>query len=341
MKVLIFGLGSIGQRWARILRDNSKYEVHAFRRRNLNLLIASDLQSVQESSLERPLNVIAHHNEKEIPDDYFDLAIIASPIGIHLADTNICIDKKIPKVLIEKPMFSLNEFQASVKLERIEKAIEKGALEVLVGYQNRYHPFISRLKQILKEGHIGTPQYVRTEYAEYLPSMHPYEDYRSSHMARKEEGGGPILCLSHEIDLAQYLFGPIDLKLVQSSKFGILETDVPDSILLGWKQSDTKLDSNCMSGDIYLDFLARPMRRSFQMSGSDGTIKYDWVKGELQVLSITSGYFEENFSSTERNSLFLSELNYFLTNRQSINRQLLEIRNAKVLADISRDADII
>ena len=38
----------------------------------------------------------------------------------------------------------------------------------------------------------------------YLPHWHPWEDYRSFYMSSVDGGGGALLDISHEIDLAYH-----------------------------------------------------------------------------------------------------------------------------------------
>ena len=70
----------------------------------------------------------------------------------------------------------------------------------------RFHPGIMFLKDLItkKLGNIVNSTFY---FGEYLPSMHKYEDYKKTHMAIHEQGGGAVLSLSHQIDLVYYLLG--------------------------------------------------------------------------------------------------------------------------------------
>jgi predicted dehydrogenase len=335
MKVLIMGLGSIGQRWARLLKDNFDSEIHALRRRNHQITIEEDLQSTRLESPASKFGIIEHFEKAAITSERFDLAIISSPIATHLEDLLTCIEIGIPKVLIEKPMFAIKNHQWRDTIEKITKHIETGKFEILVGFQSRFHPALLEIKRILRENQIGLPLYVRNEYAEYLPSMHPYEDYRNSHMGKREEGGGPILCLSHEIDLIQNLFGDVSIEISAAPKFSQLETNVPDSVLLSWRQTEYSSGVARVCGDIYLDFLSTPNRRKILITGTEGTLEFDWITGKLQVLSLQIGYIEMDFSTIERDSLFVSELKYLLQGKQLIEKQKQEIARAIQIAELS------
>ena len=89
-------------------------------------------------------------------------------------------------------------------------------------------------------------------FGEYLPDMHSYEDYRESHASRSEQGGGVILCLSHMVDIAYWLFGlPVSV-YAKGGHLSSLEIDVEDTadIILGCINSGRDFPVH-----IHLDFL--------------------------------------------------------------------------------------
>ena len=114
----------------------------------------------------------------------FDLAIISNPINKHLTSA-ISLAKKKVNLLIEKPLsHNLN------KIKLLENIVKKNKILVRVGYQLRYHPGIKELKSIIKTNKLGEPISGLFYFGEYLPNMHLYEDYKKTHMAIKNQGGG-------------------------------------------------------------------------------------------------------------------------------------------------------
>jgi len=61
--------------------------------------------------------------------------------------------------------------------------------------------------EIVSEWRNWRPSVCFTHFQEWLPGMHPYEDYKISHASQMSQCGGVIMCLSHEIDMAYWLFG--------------------------------------------------------------------------------------------------------------------------------------
>ena len=64
-------------------------------------------------------------------------------------------------------------------------------------------------------------------------------DYRQNYSAKKNLGGGVLLDLSHEIDLAFYLFGKLKLEFAQNFKISELDIDSDDFAFLALKNKNT------------------------------------------------------------------------------------------------------
>ena len=72
----------------------------------------------------------------------------------------------------------------------------------------------------------------------YLPHWRDC-DYRQNYSAKKNLGGGVLLDLSHEIDLAFYLFGKLKLEFAQNFKISELDIDSDDFAFLALKNKNT------------------------------------------------------------------------------------------------------
>lgn len=334
MKVLIVGFGSIGQRWARILKSDSDHEIFVWRRRKSNLLISDDLQTAKDFNPAEGLGVIEIDDVNSLPKNFFDIAIICSPIYLHLEDWRKCHDLGVRKILIEKPLFANLDERSLENFRLLKNFVINGEIQIYVGFQSRFHPAIKLIKNLISENAIGHIQYVRSHFGEALPSMHPYEDYRNTHMAKEEEHGGPVACLSHDIDLLHYLFGEIVFVLANSSKFGYLETSVSDSAIILWKQESQKEESK-ISGDCLLDFITWPPIRKLFIFGTLGTISFDWLSGILEVQSMKIGFSMADFSSIERNDLFKEEFNMFATGELSVDDMNQSLERYLKIAELS------
>jgi predicted dehydrogenase len=161
-------------------------------------------------------------------------------------------------VLIEKPVFE--------KPHRLKSNLFSFAA---VGYNLRYHPAIIWLKDTLpKLGQLSSANFY---VGQYLPTWRPDTDYRKSSSAQDISGGGVLRDLSHELDLAQNLFGDWQRLTAIGGKFSELEitTDDTFSILM----SATK----CNVVSVHLNYLDQIKQRDITINGNNGTISVDLV----------------------------------------------------------------
>jgi UDP-2-acetamido-3-amino-2,3-dideoxy-glucuronate N-acetyltransferase len=116
--------------------------------------------------------------EFSIPDDHLstdyqdflgrvDGVDIVTPADSHLTICKDCLDKK-KDVFVEKPI-ALTTSEAK---KMMVQAKEKGMI-LQVGHIYRYHPAVSKIKQILKEGELGTVQYA---YGHFMGFKRPRTD---------------------------------------------------------------------------------------------------------------------------------------------------------------------
>jgi predicted dehydrogenase len=71
----------------------------------------------------------------------------------------------------------------------LQEAIQNSGVQVLVGFQFRFHPGLHQAKRLLEAGAIGRPLTAQAVYGEYIPGMHPWEDFRW-HNSQEDLGGG-------------------------------------------------------------------------------------------------------------------------------------------------------
>ena len=137
----------------------------------------------------------------------------------------------------------------------------------------------------------------------------PYEDYRESHASRKEQGG-VVNCLSHEIDLAYWLFGYPKTVYALGGHLSDLELNVEDTaeILL---QCDW--NSKSLPVHIHLDFIQSPPRRYINIVGEKGKMFLDLISNELTLsYKDTLSSSKILYKDFKRNDMFLQEMLEFI-----------------------------
>jgi predicted dehydrogenase len=132
-----------------------------------------------------------------------DAALICTPNHTHVPLALELIAAGI-SVLVEKPVSTTIEDGKRL----IEAAREKN-VKVLVGHHRRFNPYLIAAKKEVDGGRLGKIIAVQGAWALKKPDSY---FYGIGEWRRGQSGGGTVLInLIHEIDLLQYLLGPINL----------------------------------------------------------------------------------------------------------------------------------
>ncbi len=203
MKVLVVGLGGIGQRHVRNLRAllGDRVEFLAYRVRRLLHVVTPALEADESHNIEREYGIRVFDTLDSALAAGPQAAFICNPSSMHVRAALACVRAGCD-VFLEKPVSNSLDgvcelMEAASSLQRI----------VAVGYQLRFHPCFQALQEIVRGGLLGQLLAVRAQVGEYLPAWHPYEDYRRMYASRAELGGGVILSQIHEFDYLYALFG--------------------------------------------------------------------------------------------------------------------------------------
>ena len=286
MKILICGLGSIGKRHANNLLTLKKKNLIFFRERNFDLNDQNLKKKKSFKSLTKALN--------ENPD----VAFICNTTSKHI-NTAIKCAKKGCHLFIEKPLS--NNLK---KLRVLESIINKKKIKVMIGYNMRFHPLMIKIKKMLKNKELGSIYNLQTEWSEYLPDWHPWENYKYTYAAQKKMGGGCNLTLSHELDSMYWLFGKI--KKVKNFKINkYLRGDVDTS-------SDFLVEfNNNIIGYSHIDFLGKPHIRKMYISGTKKKVFFNYYKNQIKIVN-RSGDIKLIKVKFKKNDMYLDEIKYFL-----------------------------
>tara|TARA_B100000767_G_C19764411_1_gene536768 strand:- start:1632 stop:2573 length:942 start_codon:yes stop_codon:yes gene_type:complete len=286
MKILICGLGSIGKRHASNLLYLKKENLIFFRERNLDLNDNNLKKKKSFISLAKALN--------ENPD----VAFICNTTSKHI-DTAIECAKKGCHLFIEKPLS--NNLK---KLKTLESIVKKNKIKVMIGYNMRFHPLMIKIKKLLKNKKLGSVYNVQSEWSEYLPDWHPWENYKYTYPAQRKMGGGCSLTLSHELDSMCWLFGTIR-KVKNFKIFKYLGGDVDTS-------SDFLIEfNNNIIGYSHIDFLGKPHIRKLYISGTKKKVFFDYYKNQMKIIN-RSGDIKSIKVKFKKNDMYLEEIKYFL-----------------------------
>ena len=216
-------------------------------------------------------------------------------------------------LLIEKPL-SLN----TSRLEQFAQLVRSSGVPTLIGYVLRYEPAAQYFQQQLASHNYGVPLNVRIECGSFLPDWRPEQDYRQSASASKELGGGVLLELSHELDYANWFFGPFDKVQAVLQNSGTLNIDVEDGAEL-LLQTSTELTVS-----IHLDFYSKTPKRHCRVQTTTGELIWDALKQAIRWTDAT-GQTTEKLIPWKEMSCSGRQLLHFFECVQGISQPLVPI----------------
>ena len=135
--------------------------------------------------------------EQVIKENRADRAIITSPDFTHAGLIARALDAGVD-VVVEKPLTIDPE-----STRQIAQAVERTGRQVVVTHNYRYSPRNSGLKELIKNGSIGTPLSVTFEWV--LDTAHGADYFRRWHRDKANSGGLLIHKASHHFDLINWL----------------------------------------------------------------------------------------------------------------------------------------
>ncbi|GBF75150.1 hypothetical protein PA598K_03535 [Paenibacillus sp. 598K] len=244
MNALVIGYGSIGRRHCRLLSE-------------LGCSV-----SVVSSRPHPGLSVYATIAEAMYSDSW-DYVVVANRTHQHYETLKTLRERGYTgDVLVEKPLF-----------ERLRSLPAETLSRVYAGYNLRFHPVIRRLRGLLQGQRVMSTQV----YAgQYLPGWRS-EDYRYVYSARREEGGGVLLDLSHELDYLLWLFGPWHQLAAAGGRYSRLDIDSDDTYALLIRMAA------CPIVTLQLNYVDRQRQRQIIVNTDEHTYTADLIAGTLAI----------------------------------------------------------
>ena len=289
-RVLICGLGSIGKRHLQVIRSNWP---------SLEIAVLRSGKGIAYE-LNPPVDHIFFHLSEALawrPD----VAIVSTPSTDHLSKA-LPLARHGVSLLIEKPVGSGYERETDwEELLELSKLIP-----ICVGYVLRHDPCATVVKDNLINSKIGKVLEADFYCGSWLPEWRPGSDYRQCVSANKNQGGGVLLELSHEIDLAQWFLGPVTLNYSFLKNTGLLDTDCEDQALLVGSFSDDRPLT------VRLNYCTKPAKRSLLIRGTMGEIKWNLLENKVCMYDAISQSSEVYLSPHSADDRYYLQFKYFL-----------------------------
>jgi UDP-N-acetylglucosamine 3-dehydrogenase len=180
-KVVLVGLGRMGKNHLRVLRDTPGFE----------------LAAVVDAKAEAPADLGAVpflRAVSELAQIDFDAAVIATPTATHRA-VSLELIAMGKHLLVEKPISS-----TYAEGREVLAAAQAKGVKLAVGHVERFNPAVRKLRELIREGFLGTP----IHFSFTRVGGYPETELR---------GNNVILDLAvHDIDVLRSLVGTVKLE---------------------------------------------------------------------------------------------------------------------------------
>jgi len=300
MKFLVVGLGSMGKRRIRNLKQLSQNDIIGFDTKEDRCKESQSKYSIQTFT-----DISSALKEKP------NAMIISTPPDLHM---------KYAKIAIENKLHFFTE--ASVVQEEMNEIIQLLKISDIVGLPSctmRYHPIVLQVNELINSNKIGKPLAFLHHFGQYLPDWHPWEDYRKFYVSKRETGACREI-VPFELVWLISTFGEIASLIATKTKVSNLDMDIDDiyNILLEFK--------NGMQGNLTVDVIARFPFRQLKILGENGVITADWSERIIKyytndqgwnTIKIDDGKVEQNYIHGE--GPYIEEMKNFI---KTINKEI-------------------
>ena len=284
--ICIFGYGSMGQRYTKLLDKNYK---------NLNIFVVSK-KRISHNNTKNSVYFITSFSK--IKNYKFDVIFICTPANKHLEIANRMIASGVKNIFIEKPLSG--NYKESKKFYDLHK---RKKINLFVGYLFKFDDVAKKFKFFLENKLIGNIYSVNCYCGSYLPS---WRKKITDTSIKKDSGGGVLLELSHEIHYLIWFFKSLEIvgSHMNNSKF-IKKMNVEDSANLIFKKKNFFIN-------LHLNFHQKFNERYIVINGSKCSIRWDLTNRIIIKYENNKKVIYKSKHSLEKT--YIDQLNFFMKN---------------------------
>lgn len=257
MKILIIGLGSMGKRRIRNLQKLGYSEILGF-----------DIQKTRRNESTKKYKIRTYDNVLDAISQKPQAIIISTPPDLHLKYALLAIKYNID--------FFMELNHSSKHVKQIIKKMKGKKLLAAPSCTMQYHPVVLELQKILEKNIIGKILQIHHYNGQNLASWHPWENYKTFFVSKKETGGAKEL-VPFELNWIVHLFSKIKSVSSNVEKISDLDVNIDDIY-----QIHTHF-KNGIIGNLIFDVIANPSFRETKLIGKNGVVLCDFKNGIIKI----------------------------------------------------------
>jgi predicted dehydrogenase len=211
-RIAVAGAGLIGRRHIRAIDDAD------------GVALAAVVEPDADAVASLPLSSAPLYGtiDELIAADVADGVVLAIPNALHAEAAHRCVAAGLP-VLVEKPLTT-----TVAEGEGLVAAAAAAGVPLLTGHHRRYNDLVAKAHHLIESGQLGHLTLLQAQC--WLLKPDRYFDVSW----RREVGAGPVLInLIHDVDLMQFLCGPVVVvQAMSSNAFRLLPVEDTAVVLL-------------------------------------------------------------------------------------------------------------
>lgn len=280
-RVVVVGLGSIGRRHARLLKEREDIQVEVVEPRVEALAVAR--QELGE--------LRSHESFHSMLTTGPDVVWLATPTSLH-ADQAIAALGAGAHVFCEKPMCDRVS-----DAQRVIAAADRTDKVLNVGFYLHFWKGIAMLKSRIEQGALGMVLHAHARVGSYVVLLNSQSRYQATHP------GSLFFDYSHQPDLFYWLFGLKPAAVlaagIQAGNFELTSNpNVVDLIC----EYDSRLITS-----VHLNYAQMPERHDYEVVGDEGWAFLDFHTGTFQIGNRRRREVETEVFVQERDDIFRAE----------------------------------
>jgi predicted dehydrogenase len=283
-RVLVVGAGSIGERHLRCFAAGGRAE----------LALCDVDPRVRQAVAERcAVGEVFDRLETALAARP-EVVVIATPAHLHVPMAAAAVEAGA-HVLVEKPLGTSNE-----GVDELARLVERRGATAAVAYVYRCHPALAAMRAALAGGRFGKPVEIVTNSGQHFPLYRPA--YRDIYYRDRATGGGAVQdALTHALDAAGWLVGPIDRLVADLDHQVLAGVDVEDTVHVVARHGGVM---GCYS----LNQHQAPNEATITVVCTDGTARFEYHQNRWRWMREPGGeWTDEDFGPLARDELFVRQ----------------------------------
>lgn len=293
MNICVIGLGSMGRRRIRLLKEVTRDA----------LIIGVDNNTERVQSVKKEYDIACYHSLDNVKDS-LDCAFVCTPPQFHASIIRECLQRELH-------VFSEINLLSDLYEENKRLAQEKGKVLFLSStpmYKEEMQYIDKRVKQS------RSPCVYQYHVGQYLPDWHPWDNLKDFFVSNKMTNGCREY-LAIELPWMQRTFGKILNFNVIKRKITGLDLDFPDVYMIQNEHENGNV------GSLLIDVVSRQAVHHLEVFNEEFYIRWDgtpdslWdkdiVTGEMKAVRAGSYKHEDGYADFINETAYAKEIDNF------------------------------